>query len=105
MENRGFLAQQLIKWSLIDKRKKSLDQLKRGLNHVGFLKAARSNPLILKPLLVYSSKYSITGDYLRAHLLPAVRNLSTTNTAEVNAKEFADTYISEMTGRLLNIFI
>ncbi|WAR24379.1 hypothetical protein MAR_038048 [Mya arenaria] len=74
LKNIESLIQQLIKWDIVDKRKSSMDNLKLGLEHMGFLQKTKRNPSLL-PLLVFSEKHRITAYYLTTKLSPKIQDL------------------------------
>lgn len=104
MKTRDLLVQQLVRWSIIDKRKTSLDKLKQGLSHMGFLEATKKNEQLL-PLLVYSSQYSVTADYLRRKLMPQVEQLDTKEESQRQAKHFMTEYLKDISGKRIDYFI
>ncbi|KAK3607154.1 hypothetical protein CHS0354_005283 [Potamilus streckersoni] len=87
MNSRQMLVQQLLQWELIDKRKSSLDNLKKGLNHMGFLKATKGNPNLF-PLLVYTAEYSISAKYVQTRLNKALDKLEAKDDQQNEAKMF-----------------
>jgi hypothetical protein len=97
MKTRDALVQQLTRWSIIDKRMTSLDKLKHGLNHMGFLDATKKNPLLL-PLLVYSSEYKVTAEYFRNKVMPQIEGMKCTNESQRKSQKFMIDYLKELTG-------
>ncbi|KAL4236020.1 hypothetical protein ACF0H5_004407 [Mactra antiquata] len=96
MKTRDALVEHLIRWSLIEKRKSSLDKLKAGLNHMGFLDATKDTEH-LKPLLVYSQQYSVTAAYLKDKLLPKVEELECSDESQRSSKQFMLDYLMNIT--------
>jgi len=92
------LIKQLIKWDILDKRKVAMDNLRIGLEHMGFLTKTKQSPNLL-PLLVFSEKYRINAGYLRSKLPPVLETLKCDGDAKKTAsKKYMHEWIAAATG-------
>ncbi|XP_021351374.1 uncharacterized protein LOC110449089 [Mizuhopecten yessoensis] len=96
MKNRDDLVHHLAKWSVIEKRRTAIDQLKEGLNYKKFLDSLKTNKL-LKCLLVFSGEYCVTANYLRAMLSDSLARLRVNNKKEGEAKNYFEILLGEIT--------
>ncbi|KAH3775622.1 E3 ubiquitin-protein ligase etc-1-like [Dreissena polymorpha] len=95
LRNRNVLVQMLIHWDIIEKRRRALDQLKAGLNHMGFLEATKKNPNLL-PLLVYSESFSLNAEYARNQLQPKIKALECADETQMQAKRWMQEFLNDM---------
>lgn len=104
MKTRHALVEQLVRWSIIEKRKTSLDKLKEGLRHMGFLEVMNQHPQLALPLLVFSEEYSITAKYMCKVLTPKVQNLKTAGEIENRAKQYMLDWLKSLSGTTFFFF-
>ncbi|KAL5006945.1 hypothetical protein ScPMuIL_015751 [Solemya velum] len=91
------LIEQILRWYLVDNRKDSLEQLKDGLNHLGFLDKVKFDAA-LKPLLVCSNEYCVSATVMRDMLIPVIRSLEANKQKEKqNAKKFSIHFLENIT--------
>ncbi|XP_069131982.1 uncharacterized protein [Argopecten irradians] len=93
---RDALVRHLAKWSVIERRRTAIDQLKEGLNYKKFLNSLKTNKL-LKCLLVYSGEYCVTANYLRRMLSPALTTLKVNDKQESDTKKHFNTLLENIT--------
>ncbi|XP_063401031.1 uncharacterized protein LOC134685306 [Mytilus trossulus] len=107
LKNKHSLLHYITKWYVIDQRLSEIDQLKKGLNYMGFLDTIRSNTWF-EPLFVYSEQYSITANYVKQKLEPLLDKLPTKTDTQRKAQKQAKLCIDaldETQARLLFAFI
>ncbi|XP_033751248.1 uncharacterized protein LOC117335396 [Pecten maximus] len=96
MSDREALVRHMAKWSVIERRRTAIDQLKEGLNYKNFLSSLRTNTL-LKCLLVFSGEYCVTANYLRRMLSPSLVSLRVNDKHEGEAKKHFNKLLEEIT--------
>lgn len=107
MSNRDVLLQCITRWYIIDHRVNEIEQIRQGLNYMGFLDTIKSNPWF-EPLFVYSEQYCITASYMKDKLNPVLNKLEPINEKEAACKKFAAECIQsidDQQARLLFAFI
>lgn len=99
MNNKFYLIQCITKWIIVDQRKSEIQQLKEGLNYMGFLDAIKYNALFER-LFVFTERYSITAKYMKEKLGPSIEKMVIESDDQKKAMEFAKQYIDSLNGKL-----
>ena len=100
LKNRDILLHYITKWYIIDQRLPEIQQLKRGLNYMGFLDTIRNNTWF-EPLFVYAEQYSITASYMVQKLEPLIDKIPTKDEKQKRAKKQASLCITSIDGKYL----
>ncbi|XP_060068207.1 uncharacterized protein LOC132548365 [Ylistrum balloti] len=93
--NRLMYIQTLLQWYLIDMRKGSLDEIKRGLETLSFLNRTKQYDDFTRFFLT-RDKRETTALYIKDKLLPKVVGLRTRNVWEENAKTYTEELLRDL---------
>ncbi|OWF43460.1 uncharacterized protein LOC110459715 [Mizuhopecten yessoensis] len=95
LSNRMRYIQTLLQWYLIDKRKESLEEIKRGLRTLSFLESTKEYEEFCR-FFVTRDKRATTALYIKDKLLPKVAELSTNNAQEENTKALTTELLKDL---------
>jgi hypothetical protein len=98
MDKRLAYTQIVLYWELVGKRSSSLDQLKKGLNTLGFLDKAKHLREV-EHLLIHRNTCKTTAEYVRTKLTPEVEKLHPADDQEEKAKAFALSCLRDLIGK------
>ena len=98
IQNRHSLLHYITKWFVIDQRLSDIEQLKKGLQYMGFLDTIKENTWF-EPLFVYSEQYSITAKYVKEKLEPLIDKLPAKTDQQKKSQKFAKICIEDIDGK------
>ena len=98
IQNRHSLLHYITKWFVIDQRLSDIEQIKKGLQYMGFLDTIKENTWF-EPLFVYSEQYSITAKYVKQKLEPLIDKLPAKTDQQKKSQKLAKICIEDIDGK------
>ena len=103
--NRMHLAQTLLVWDLVDRRKDALEQIKKGLNTLEFMDNMCKFHVELQLLLLCRDQRQTTAKYLRDKLSSKLQALKPQNKNESNVKQYTNDLLHDLNGNKILLSI
>ncbi|KAJ8299286.1 hypothetical protein KUTeg_023346 [Tegillarca granosa] len=88
-------TQMVLKWHLLDKRKRAMDQLKEGLNTLNFLEGVKQCS-DFEMYLVHDQDNCVNSDFIRRQLLPKLADLDTKSENQEQIKLLASNCLMDI---------
>lgn len=88
-------TQMVLKWHLLDKRKRAMDQLKEGLNTLNFLERVKQCS-DFEMYLVHDQDNCVNSDFIRRQLLPKLADLDTKSENQEQIKLLASNCLMDI---------
>ncbi|XP_033751246.1 uncharacterized protein LOC117335395 [Pecten maximus] len=95
ISNRLGYIQTLLQWYLIDRRRESLDEIKRGLRTLSFLDKTKECDEFCRFFLT-RDKRTTTAHYIKEKLVPKVGQLTTKNDVEKTTKSLTEELLKDL---------
>jgi len=100
MRERSEFTQELIRWFLLEKRKPALQQLREGLNCLGFFDKAMEC-CDYQRFFVHDDKFCVNSSFIVNQLLPKLHDLKTRSSKQEEVKQTAANCLSELKGMFI----